>query len=418
MKKLLLFLLLTLLPTLVIAQVSGGQITRPDKKQHNNPQANKKVARNGSLNQSIVREIYYESTLSATERALWEEEKAKAKEKMMLLAYNLKRNAISPRGNFVGGLAPCDKGYIDKQGNLAINFSKYWHYEFHNGYARFINGNKYGIIDMSGNTVIPPNYEEIHDCEEGLFCVVNGERSGYINTKGEIIIPLIYDKAGYVNCCISEGLVRVCKDNRYGYVDKMGNNVVSLEYEDAGNFHEGLAPAKKNGKWGYINKHGIIVVPFLYDYASEIHCGLGRVEINRKVGFVDILGNIAIPIKYDKKQNGDYVEPLNNFSDDMACVMENKKYGYINKQGRKVIQCIYKSRHDFSEGLALVQKDDSGKNHGLINKRGQIIAPFKFSASLLMRFRFNEGLMFVNPDGKTHNGYYIDKYGNSTLDFE
>ena len=272
---------------------------------------------------------------------------------------------------------------------------------------------------MSGNIIIPPKYKKIGDYVEGLFYVEDEERSGYINTKDEIIIPLIFDKIKYISssCHISEGLSRVCKENRFGYVDKMGNNVIPLEYEDAGNFYGGLAPIKRNGKWGYINKYGIIVVPIQYDMACEIHCGLGLVEMNKKQGYVSMDGHIAIPLKFERNQNGGYVQPLNNFFDDMACVLENDKYGYINKQGKKVIPCIYKSRHDFSEGLAIVKKDDSRK-HGIINKRGQIIAPFKFPASELMSFYFSEGLMFVNPDGKTHFGYYIDKYGNSTLDFE
>ena len=132
MKKYIFLLFLTLLPTMVMAQASGGQVTRPVKKQQYKQQTGIKPS-NSNSKQRVVREVTYESTLSSEERIIWENEKAKAKDAMRLLAYNLKRNAISPMGNFVDGLAPCDKGYIDKQGNLVINLSKNWHYEFHNG---------------------------------------------------------------------------------------------------------------------------------------------------------------------------------------------------------------------------------------------------------------------------------------------
>ncbi|SEA89132.1 WG containing repeat-containing protein [Prevotella sp. tc2-28] len=42
------------------------------------------------------------------------------------------------------------------------------------------------------------------------------------------------------------------------------------------------------------------------------------------------------------------------FHDGMAKIQRNGKYGYINKDGDLVVQCIYKEAKDFSDGIALV----------------------------------------------------------------
>ena len=136
-------------PAIAVAQAFGGQITRPVKRQQNTQQTDPKSSNNNNK-QRVTREITFESTLSEEERRKWNKEKAKAKEVMRQLAYNLKSQKIEPRGNFYDGLAACNIGYIDKKGNLVIRTGNYWNYNFHNGYALIEKDRKWGVIDNNG----------------------------------------------------------------------------------------------------------------------------------------------------------------------------------------------------------------------------------------------------------------------------
>lgn len=441
MKKSVFLLLLTLLPTLVMAQVSGGQVTRPVKKLQNKQQTGIKPT-NSNSKQKVVREVTYESTLSTEERKAWYEEKERAKEKMKQLAYNLKMQNIEPRGNFHEGLAPCNKGYIDKSGNLVIVQKNDYARCFHNGYAIVNVGyHKWGAIDKKGNVIIPFEYFEVDDYSEGLFRVMNDidYKSAYINERKEIIIP--FDNSVKGRGVFSEGsVIAYNKDGKKGYINKAGNVIIPFEYQDGGRFKEGLAPVSKNDKWGYIDKQGNVKIPFIYDGAEEFNFGLGLVEKNGKQGFIDSSGNIVIPLKYGvNRVQGSF--GVGYISENLIFVRNSSKYGYIDIKGKLIIPYKYNHVGNFSEGLACVAfyyHDNNHIKYGFINKKGQTVIPFKYivtrrvfydrwssiflSPSNYPGYEFSENLAYIevlNDLGENSTkGGYVDKYGNSTFDFE
>ena len=77
--------------------------------------------------------------------------------------------------------------------------------------------------------------------------------------------------------------------------------------------------------------------------------------------FVDSEGN-----KLFNKQ----FERVRNFSEGLAPVRKNDKWGYINTQGEEVVPCIYDDVWDFSEGLARVEQNGEWS---IINKEGKVI---------------------------------------------
>ena len=420
MKKIATFILLALLPTVVMAQAVGGQVTRPVKKQQNTQQTRNKPT-NSSPKKKIFREVSYESTLSAEERKVWNEERAKAKEEMKQLAYILKSQNIEPKGNFFNGLARCNLGYIDKRGNLVIKSGNYRHYDFHNGYAIIEKDNKYGVIDKKGSVLIPANYDEIHRFSEGYFCVIKDKKVAYFDEKGSMVIPFIWNRYYLaIDPCFKEDFACVCNEKkRYGYIDRNGKVAIPFEYDFAYHFKEGLAPVKKNGKWGYIDKQGKTIIPFIYDNAYTFSEGFGRVEKNGKVGFVNSLGAVVIPIKYGR------YPPIGDIVEGYAYVNNNSQagYGYIDTNGKIVIPYKYREVSDFSEGLACVAITNklNGCNYGFINKKGQVVIPLKFEKEHIENYQFSEGLAYIEQETKGDHynkvGGFVDKYGNSTFDF-
>lgn len=107
---------------------------------------------------------------------------------------------------------------------------------------------------------------------------------------------------------------------------------------------------------------------------------------------------IIIPPKYNWT--------LRKFSEGLAVVELNNKYGYIDKTGKQVIPLKYDNAQDFSEGLGAVTLN--GKQ-GFVDKEGRIVIPIKYD---YVR-EFWRGKVMVNLNGEQ---FYIDKKGNRICD--
>ena len=90
---------------------------------------------------------------------------------------------------------------------------------------------------------------------------------------------------------------------------------------------------------------------------------------------------------------------------EFAVIRLNNKFGYIDREGEKVIPAKYDGAWAMSEGLGLVQKD--GK-WGFIDKNGEVIIPLKYEDAQ----SFSEGLAAVEIDNKWG---YINKEGEINI---
>ena len=137
-----------------------------------------------------------------------------------------------------------------------------------------------------------------------------------------------------------------------------------------------------------------------YAYAKLLHGG------NEKDAIVELTPEFVSAIqKYEK---------LGSFSEGLAAVMRDGKWGYINTKGEEVIPCQFPNPYEdyiaspFSEGLALVQKD--GK-WGFVNTEGVKVIPINIDAEAVGKF--SEGLAFVYKDNE--NFFVIDKEGKTVF---
>jgi hypothetical protein len=130
--------------------------------------------------------------------------------------------------------------------------------------------------------------------------------------------------------------------------------------------------------------------------------GLASVLYQGKWGFVDENDKLVIPYIY---------ESANSFSEGLAGVKLNGKYGFINKQGKTVIDLKYEQVTSYCEGLAGVKFN--GK-WGFINKQGKLLIPFKYDAGIVQAPYFSDGLATVSLGEKCG---YIDHAGNVVIPF-
>jgi hypothetical protein len=99
------------------------------------------------------------------------------------------------------------------------------------------------------------------------------------------------------------------------------------------------------------------MVPFKYDLAGEFSEGLAAVQLEKKWGFIDKTCRVIIPIIYEA--NG------LKFSEGLTPISKNNKWGFINRNADLVIPFRYDRADIFSEGIAAVKLN--GK-WGYINK--------------------------------------------------
>ncbi len=104
-----------------------------------------------------------------------------------------------------------------------------------------------------------------------------------------------------------------------------------------------------------------------------------------------------------------------NYSEGLARITIDGKNGYLDKNGKLVIDCKYDEAMDFSDGLACVGiSDPSGKTndwgqvvklYGFIDKKGNTVIDFKYDKAL----SFSEGIAPV------YTGEEVEYYVNDTF---
>ena len=105
---------------------------------------------------------------------------------------------------------------------------------------------------------------------------------------------------------------------------------------------------------------------------------------NGKYGYINTEGKRVVDCIYDKAFD---------FSEGLAIVELNGKYGYINTEGKRVVDCIYDKAFAFREGLAVVELN--GK-WGYINTEGEFVVNCIYDSAN----DFNDGFAKVQLNGK------------------
>lgn len=206
-------------------------------------------------------------------------------------------------------------------------------------------------------------------------------------------------------------LIPYRKGDKWGFCDRNKNILIDCKYLDVEPFVEHLSRVRieKDGRefFRFIDKTGNELTNCKqYDGMDNFSEGLAAVNLNDKYGFIDKNGQEIIPCTYE---NAYYLGLKSlSFSEGMAAVSKNGKWGFINQTGDKVIPFIYDWAENFSEGLAAVEL--KGK-YGFINKNGEQVIPCIYDSAN----KFSEGLAGVmlqsNNFGPQKWGF-LDKSNN------
>ena len=283
-------------------------------------------------------------------------------------------------------------GFIDSTGKVVIE-PKYDNVtSFSEGLARVKIDEKYGFIDSSGKIIIEPQFENVNSFSDGLATFTIGDKWGFINRTGNISIEPKFDHA----TSFSEGLASVKIDKKYGFIDTNGNLILDPIFTDPAYFKEGIAHVKIRKRDSYIDKKGQnIIEPRYCNFAESFSDGLALIGAsNYNDGF------------------GSHIDMRGGRSRTIMIVRAKKSWmWFIDKSGERILNLNTQVVKEillpgFSEGLAAVKTENKW---GFIDKKGNWVLEPKFDAA----WSFSDGLALVVFNGKY---YYVDKTGNYVWD--
>jgi len=248
---------------------------------------------------------------------------------------------------------------------------------YENGYIVSKDG-KYGIISADAKIIFQPIFDKVKNVtSDGYYAVVENGILKLINSEGKDILTSGFEDIVDIN---GEDVI-IKSNNLFGVIKSDGTSLIKNEYEDLKFIYGNYYIAKKGGLYGIISTVGDVNVDFTYKnivYVKNADIIEAENEnyttdlINRE--FVVVLSNVIVSelnvddgyirirdgeeynyynFKFEKKTNKDTLA-----SNTLFLVKEFGKYGYENKKGERIVDCIYDDAKEQNKyGYCAVKKD-------------------------------------------------------------
>ncbi|OJJ17610.1 hypothetical protein BKI52_27500 [marine bacterium AO1-C] len=223
------------------------------------------------------------------------------------------------------------------------------------------------------------------DRQTKLAMFKKGGKLGLINQKGKVIVPAIYDDYFYFR----EGISKVTQNKQKGYINIQGRLIVPVQYQKASNFSGGVAVVQRNNQWLLINNQGAIIATLPYDEVATALPSIIKVVKDKKIGFVDSEGKLIIAPKFT------YVNYIGTLIyAQWQDTDQGTHHGFFDKQGKMVLLLdAYQGFLAMREGKIPVMKN---KKYGYVDTNGKVVIPFQYDKV----YPFEQGIAIVTIDGK------------------
>ena len=264
---------------------------------------------------------------------------------------------------------------------------------------------KYGVIGLDKSTILETKYDEIKRVtKNNYFAVVEAEKLEIVDKKGKVILDSGFDQV----IDMQTDRFVVIKAGKYAVISDEGTEVIKANYEDIKYAFSNYYIAKKDGKYGIIDITENTVVGFDYENISYIasadffkcekenfttdiyNRNLVKVlenvivsELNTEIGYLRVRSGSDYKyynFKFEEKTNKEVLA-----TNTLFLVKENGKYGYDNKDGERIVDCIYDDA-----------KEQNKFGYCAVNKNG------KWGALK------SDGTVVVEPVRDLNNYLYID----------
>ncbi len=263
---------------------------------------------------------------------------------------------------------------------------------YENGYIVQKNG-KYGVIGADSKVIFEPVYDEIKKvAANGYYVVTQNGKTALVNSLGETKLDAGFNSIEEIN---GENMT-ITLNGAYGVINVDGTSIINPEYQDLKYIYGTHYIAKKNNLYGIIATTGETVIDFTYqtmqyvktadfiqadkeNYKSDLmnrdfQVVLSDVivsELNLEDGYLRVREGEDYNyynFKFEKKSNQEILPTRTLF-----LVKESGKYGYQNKNGERIVDCIYDDAKEQNKyGYCAVKKDGVW---GVLKSDGTVLMP-------------------------------------------
>ena len=279
-------------------------------------------------------------------------------------------------------------GYIDRAGALVIapRFDRAW--PFREGRGRVQQFGRTGFVDAGGALAVPLRFDDAYDFSGGRARIVQFEAAysaqrgrmlpagrklyGFVGPDGEVVVePRYYDGHDFVG-----GVAMVLQRTSlsvFGLFELFrrpstwagigpGGEVLfdtgfGMGVAEPGRFSEGLAPYRNpdllfsSASWGYLGARGDEAIRARFSRAYQFSEDLACVGQGDRVGYIDAEGTVVIPPQFGG---------CGPFAGGVASVQDANTglWGYIGRAGAWVTAPQFPYADAVQDGLALVQGEN------------------------------------------------------------
>lgn len=262
---------------------------------------------------------------------------------------------------------------------------------YEDGYIVKNDSNKLGIISPDKTTILEAKYDEIRNVTgNNYYVVVENGTLEIIDKQGQVILNSGFENVEEIN---ADNFV-ITVGGKFGVISKTGESIIETKYEDLKHAFSNNYIAKLGGKYGIIDASSNNVVEFNYekinyvkeadfftaeksDFTTDIINGSFETVLNSVIVSDLDIDNGYLRVRKDddyKYYNLKLEEKTNKevlTTNTLFLIKENGKYGYENKNGKRVVDCIYDDAKEQNEfGYCAVNKD--GK-WGVLGSNGAVI---------------------------------------------
>lgn len=249
-------------------------------------------------------------------------------------------------------------------------------------------------------------YTQISEIVNDTMVVWDGELCGLADAKGDEQIPAMYQA---IYPYSEDGFALAEKtDGTWIYIDEDGQTrkVPDKEYAELGMLNEDRAPASKEGKFGYLDEEMEPAGEFIWDALTAVKEGTGAAKTGEMWVIVDKKGAAKSEERYE-----DVIVDGNGVCSNQKRIFVKKgeAYSLIDTKERAVGELSFENARAFTEeGYAAVC---NGGKWGFIDSDGKLVIDYTYEDAK----SFYNGFAAVFMDGAWG---YIDEEGNLVIEPE
>ena len=288
-------------------------------------------------------------------------------------------------------------GIVDNEGKIVVE-TKYADIDVlgkdnKSGFIVKDDTGKYGIIDYSNNQVLEIKYDAIEKVYgNDLYVVTVNGKQKLVNKENADVLTSGFDSIKQI-LSSQENAVIFVKANKYGVMNLSGEVLIDAKYDELKETKLGIFIAKKADKYGIINienqeKLAFEYASIVYNEKADIHIAEDNnlnsnilnsnletkitgmlIELNENKGYLKLRINDDYKyynFKFEEKQEKDIFPNKTLFLS-----KKDGKYGYVDKDGKVIVDYIYDDATQQNEyGYVAVKKDEKW---GSIDSKGNIV---------------------------------------------